>query len=56
MKFPPPRCALAGAAPVPPQHLIGNFYYVGAMGVSSYLVAGAEREFRHELAAECAAK
>jgi metallo-beta-lactamase class B len=25
-------------APVPPQHLVGNIYYVGAIGVSSYLI------------------
>src|SRR4051812_47191603 len=25
-------------APVPPRHLVGNIYYVGAIGVSSYLI------------------
>jgi metallo-beta-lactamase class B len=25
-------------APVPPEHLVGNIYYVGASGVSSYLI------------------
>jgi metallo-beta-lactamase class B len=25
-------------APVPPRHLVGNLYYVGAIGVSSYLI------------------
>ena len=29
-------------APVPPQHLVGNIYYVGAIGVSSYLITTAE--------------
>ncbi len=29
----------AWKAPVPPRHLIGNLYYVGAIGVSSYLIA-----------------
>ena len=28
----------AWKAPVPPRHLIGNIYYVGAIGVSSYLI------------------
>jgi metallo-beta-lactamase class B len=27
---------------VPPQHLVGNIYYVGAIGVSSYLITTAE--------------
>src|SRR5581483_1732556 len=25
-------------APVPPRHLVGNIYYVGAIGVSSFLI------------------
>ena len=29
-------------APVPPRHLVGNIYYVGAIGVSSYLITTAE--------------
>ena len=29
-------------APVPPQHLVGNIYYVGAIGVSSYLITTPE--------------
>jgi metallo-beta-lactamase class B len=29
-------------APVPPQHLAGNIYYVGTIGVSSYLITTAE--------------
>jgi len=29
-------------APVPPRHLIGNIYYVGAIGVSSYLITTPE--------------
>jgi len=29
-------------APVPPRHLIGNIYYVGAIGVSSYLITTAD--------------
>ncbi len=29
-------------APVPPRHLAGNLYYVGASGVSSYLIATPE--------------
>jgi len=28
----------AWKAPVPPQHLVGNIYYVGAIGVSSFLI------------------
>jgi Zn-dependent hydrolases, including glyoxylases len=32
----------AWRAPVPPRHLIGNIYYVGAMGVSSYLITTPE--------------
>lgn len=28
----------AWKAPVPPRHLVGNLYYVGAIGVSSYLI------------------
>jgi len=28
----------AWKAPVPPRHLVGNIYYVGAIGVSSYLI------------------
>ena len=29
-------------APVPPRHLVGNIYYVGAMGVSSFLITTPE--------------
>ena len=29
-------------APVPPRHLVGNIYYVGAIGVSSYLITTPE--------------
>lgn len=29
-------------APVPPRHLVGNLYYVGAIGVSSYLITTPE--------------
>src|SRR6187402_1415759 len=29
-------------APVPPRHLVGNIYYVGASGVSSYLITTPE--------------
>lgn len=29
-------------APVPPQHLVGNLYYVGAIGVSSFLITTTE--------------
>lgn len=29
-------------APVPPRHLIGNIYYVGAIGVSSFLITTSE--------------
>jgi metallo-beta-lactamase class B len=29
-------------APVPPQHLVGNIYYVGAIGVSSFLITTPE--------------
>lgn len=29
-------------APVPPEHLVANIYYVGAIGVSSYLITTAE--------------
>jgi metallo-beta-lactamase class B len=29
-------------APVPPRHLVGNIYYVGAIGVSSYLITTTE--------------
>ena len=29
-------------APVPPRHLVGNIYYVGAIGVSSYLITTSE--------------
>ena len=29
-------------APVPPQHLVGNIYYVGASGVSSFLITTPE--------------
>jgi metallo-beta-lactamase class B len=29
-------------APVPPEHLVGNIYYVGAIGVSSYLITTPE--------------
>jgi metallo-beta-lactamase class B len=29
-------------APVPPRHLVGNIYYVGAIGVSSYLITTVE--------------
>jgi metallo-beta-lactamase class B len=32
----------AWKAPVPPRHLVGNIYYVGAIGVSSYLITTAE--------------
>lgn len=32
----------AWKAPVPPRHLIGNIYYVGAIGVSSYLITTPE--------------
>ncbi len=32
----------AWKAPVPPRHLIGNLYYVGAIGVSSYLITTPE--------------
>lgn len=32
----------AWKAPVPPRHLIGNVYYVGAIGVSSYLITTPE--------------
>ena len=28
----------AWKGPVPPRHLVGNIYYVGAIGVSSYLI------------------
>src|SRR5687767_11037268 len=29
-------------APVPPRHLVGNIYYVGAIGVSSFLITTPE--------------
>ena len=32
----------AWKAPVPPRHLVGNIYYVGAIGVSSYLITTPE--------------
>lgn len=32
----------AWRAPVPPQHLVGNIYYVGAIGVSSFLITTPE--------------
>ena len=47
VKPPLPRLAAqsmfdAWKAPTPPRHLIGNIYYVGAIGVSSYLITTAE--------------
>ena len=40
---PPDRAAIkkmfdAYRAPVPPRHLVDNIYYVGAIGVSSFLI------------------
>jgi metallo-beta-lactamase class B len=35
----------AWKAPVPPRHLIGNIHYVGAMGVSSFLITTSEGHF-----------
>ena len=32
----------AWKAPVPPRHLVGNIYYVGAIGVSSFLITTSE--------------
>ncbi len=32
-------------APVPPRHLVGNIYYVGAIGVSSFLITTPEGHF-----------
>jgi len=32
----------AWRAPVPPQHLVGNIYYVGSIGVSSFLITTPE--------------
>jgi len=45
---PPPNRAWVKAlfdslkAPVPPRHLVGNIYYVGAIGVSSFLITTPE--------------
>lgn len=45
---PPPQLAAAARtfdswkAPVPPRHLVGNIYYVGAIGISSFLVTTPE--------------
>jgi metallo-beta-lactamase class B len=46
--LPPPardaaiRMFEAWKAPVPPRHLVGNIYYVGAIGVSAFLIATPE--------------
>jgi metallo-beta-lactamase class B len=39
------RVIEAWNAPVPPRHLIGNIYFVGAMGVSSFLITTPEGHF-----------
>src|SRR6266699_1149554 len=47
---PPDRTAVkkmfdAWRAPVPPRHLVANIYYVGAIGVSSFLITTPEGHF-----------
>jgi metallo-beta-lactamase class B len=51
-KLPPPpssawikRLFDSWRAPVPPRHLVGNIYYVGAIGVSSFLITTPDGHF-----------